>query len=175
MRGSRNLEFEGSGGVHDVAFERVLGAELGVPFGEKGKPAHRIGDDRPSAIDLGFEGAEPRTAVPAGSVGLAGEFTGVYPAASPGGWQLLGVTDLRLWDVGADEPALLGPGTRLDGPEVVHTVHEDRIESGCKTDERSACGERDMETSGQPELTKLVEPAIAVNDQRAIVTGNRAV
>ena len=60
----------------------------------------------------------PRTRVPAGSVGLAGEFTGVYPTASPGGWQLLGVTDLRLWDAGADEPALLGPGTRVHFTEV---------------------------------------------------------
>ena len=60
----------------------------------------------------------PRTRVPAGSVGLAGEFTGVYPTASPGGWQLLGVTDVRLWDVGADQPALLGPGTRVRFTEV---------------------------------------------------------
>jgi allophanate hydrolase subunit 1 len=49
--------------------------------------------------------------VPAGSVGLAGEFTGVYPSASPGGWQLLGRTDLRLWDSTADPPATLSPGT----------------------------------------------------------------
>ncbi len=55
----------------------------------------------------------PRTRVPAGSVGLAGEFTGVYPNASPGGWQLLGVTDLTLFDVTAEPPALLSPGTRI--------------------------------------------------------------
>jgi KipI family sensor histidine kinase inhibitor len=57
--------------------------------------------------------AEPRTRVPAGAVGIAGEFTGVYPRASPGGWRLLGRTDARLWDVGADPPALLPPGTRV--------------------------------------------------------------
>lgn len=55
--------------------------------------------------------AEPRTAVPAGSVALAGEFTAVYPSASPGGWQLIGRTDLNLWDPGAEQPALLVPGT----------------------------------------------------------------
>lgn len=57
--------------------------------------------------------ASPRTAVPAGSVAIAGEFTGVYPRSSPGGWQLLGRTDTQLWDVAADPPALLTPGTRV--------------------------------------------------------------
>lgn len=56
---------------------------------------------------------EPRTKVPAGSVGLAGGFTGIYPRESPGGWRLIGRTDLRLWDAEADPPALLGPGTRI--------------------------------------------------------------
>ena len=53
----------------------------------------------------------PRTAVPAGAVGLAGTFSGVYPRASPGGWQLIGRTDAVLWDEDADPPALLRPGT----------------------------------------------------------------
>lgn len=55
--------------------------------------------------------ATPRTAVPAGAVGLAGAFTGVYPRSSPGGWQLIGRTDAALWDETADPPALLRPGT----------------------------------------------------------------
>ncbi|MDT4942795.1 MAG: hypothetical protein QOJ34_2884, partial [Pseudonocardiales bacterium] len=55
--------------------------------------------------------AEPRTRVPAGSVGIAGEFTGAYPRESPGGWQLLGRTDAALWDLDRDPPALLTPGT----------------------------------------------------------------
>jgi KipI family sensor histidine kinase inhibitor len=54
--------------------------------------------------------AEPRTRVPVGSVGLAGEFSGVYPRESPGGWQLIGHTDAVLWDVERDPPALLTPG-----------------------------------------------------------------
>jgi KipI family sensor histidine kinase inhibitor len=53
---------------------------------------------------------EPRTAVPAGAVGLAGEFSGVYPRPSPGGWQLIGCTDAVLWDAERDPPALLQPG-----------------------------------------------------------------
>ena len=55
--------------------------------------------------------ADPRTRVPAGSVALADVFTGVYPAASPGGWRLIGRTDLVLWDATRDVPATLAPGT----------------------------------------------------------------
>ena len=54
--------------------------------------------------------AEPRTRVPAGSVALAGEFSGVYPRASPGGWQLIGRTDAVLWDIDREQPALVTPG-----------------------------------------------------------------
>ncbi|MEX0429559.1 allophanate hydrolase subunit 1 [Nocardioides sp. DS6] len=57
--------------------------------------------------------ASPRARVPAGSVGLAGGYCGVYPTASPGGWRLLGRTDAPLWDLARDEPALLAPGTRV--------------------------------------------------------------
>jgi KipI family sensor histidine kinase inhibitor len=55
----------------------------------------------------------PRTSVPAGSVALAGEFTGVYPRASPGGWQLVGRTSARVFDLDREQPALLTPGTRV--------------------------------------------------------------
>ncbi|OAN30166.1 5-oxoprolinase subunit PxpB [Mycolicibacterium iranicum] len=56
---------------------------------------------------------EPRPSIPAGSVALAGEFSGIYPTASPGGWQLIGRTELRLFDLDADPPALLRPGTAV--------------------------------------------------------------
>ncbi|WP_418059529.1 5-oxoprolinase subunit B family protein [Pimelobacter simplex] len=56
---------------------------------------------------------EPRTQVPAGAVGLAGEFSGIYPRASPGGWQLLGRTGLVLWDLDRDPPALLAAGATV--------------------------------------------------------------
>lgn len=55
----------------------------------------------------------PRTRVPAGAVAVAGEFTGVYPRPSPGGWHLLGSTTAPLWDVTRDPPALLRPGTKV--------------------------------------------------------------
>ncbi|MCW2632218.1 MAG: allophanate hydrolase, partial [Pseudonocardia sp.] len=51
-----------------------------------------------------------REEVPAGSVGIADEFTGVYPRASPGGWRLLGRTDMTLFDPNAQPPAVLVPG-----------------------------------------------------------------
>lgn len=54
-----------------------------------------------------------RTEVPAGAVGLADEFSGVYPRSSPGGWQLIGTTDAVLWDPERDPPALLGEGSRV--------------------------------------------------------------
>lgn len=57
--------------------------------------------------------ADPRTSVPAGSVAVAGRYAGVYPSASPGGWQLLGRTDLAVWDVDREPPALLVPGTTV--------------------------------------------------------------
>jgi KipI family sensor histidine kinase inhibitor len=55
----------------------------------------------------------PRPAVPAGSVGLAGEFTGAYPRSSPGGWRLIGRTTAELFDPGRTPPALLEPGDRV--------------------------------------------------------------
>jgi KipI family sensor histidine kinase inhibitor len=57
--------------------------------------------------------ASPRPAVPAGSVAIAGEFTGVYPRSSPGGWLLLGHTDATLFDLDRQPPALLRPGAAV--------------------------------------------------------------
>lgn len=55
----------------------------------------------------------PRVRIPAGSVALAGEFSSVYPQSSPGGWQLIGLTDTAVWDLHREEPALLKPGNRV--------------------------------------------------------------
>ena len=54
---------------------------------------------------------EPRTSVRPGSVGLAGGYSAVYPRSSPGGWQLIGHTDVAVWDVDREPPALLPPGS----------------------------------------------------------------
>ena len=55
----------------------------------------------------------PRTRVPPGAVALAGRFAGVYPRASPGGWQLVGSTDLAVLDLDREPAALLRPGVRV--------------------------------------------------------------
>jgi KipI family sensor histidine kinase inhibitor len=57
--------------------------------------------------------SSPRTKVPSGSVALAGEFSGVYPRESPGGWQLIGRSSLAMFDPSRDPAALLRPGTRV--------------------------------------------------------------
>ncbi|RFU37384.1 5-oxoprolinase subunit PxpB [Actinomadura logoneensis] len=57
--------------------------------------------------------ASPRTSVPTGSVAIAGPYAAVYPSPSPGGWRLLGRTDLTMWDVRRDPPSLLRPGLRV--------------------------------------------------------------
>jgi KipI family sensor histidine kinase inhibitor len=57
--------------------------------------------------------ATPRTRVPAGAVAIAGEFTGVYPRKSPGGWHLLGTTSLPMWDEASDPAAALPPGATV--------------------------------------------------------------
>ncbi|WP_431711261.1 carboxyltransferase domain-containing protein [Glutamicibacter uratoxydans] len=55
----------------------------------------------------------PRTAVPAGSVALAGAYSAVYPRQSPGGWQLLGHTNTPMWDLSRENPALIRPQDRV--------------------------------------------------------------
>ena len=57
--------------------------------------------------------AEPRICVPAGSVGIGGGQTGVYPLATPGGWQLIGRTSSALFDAYSMPPTLLRPGDRV--------------------------------------------------------------
>jgi KipI family sensor histidine kinase inhibitor len=56
---------------------------------------------------------EPRSRVPAGSVGIARDQTGVYPFDTPAGWNIIGRTDVVLWDVDSEPPALLAPGDRV--------------------------------------------------------------
>jgi len=57
--------------------------------------------------------ATPRTRTPLGAVAMAGEFTGIYPQATPGGWRVLGVTAAKLFDASQASPALLAPGDRV--------------------------------------------------------------
>jgi KipI family sensor histidine kinase inhibitor len=69
-----------------------------------------VGEDRRLEVP---RRAEPRSAVPVGAVGLADEYSGVYPRRSPGGWQLIGRTEVAMWDLARDPPALLAPGATV--------------------------------------------------------------
>jgi KipI family sensor histidine kinase inhibitor len=69
-----------------------------------------VGEDRRLEVP---RRAEPRSAVPVGAVGLADEYSGVYPRRSPGGWQLIGRTEVAMWDLDRDPPALLAPGAEV--------------------------------------------------------------
>ncbi|HSO17367.1 MAG TPA: 5-oxoprolinase/urea amidolyase family protein [Arthrobacter sp.] len=71
---------------------------------------YMVGENR--ALEVPRRGS-PRTAVPAGSVALAGNYSAVYPRRSPGGWQLIGRTGARMWDLDRDQPALAAPGHRV--------------------------------------------------------------
>lgn len=93
--------------------------------------AYLVGGD--PALDVPRR-ASPRTRIPAGAVGLAGMYTGVYPRSSPGGWQIIGSTELAMFDLGKNPPALLRPGMRVqfvqvgaDGPG---TVVRDSLRAG---------------------------------------------
>ncbi|MCW2655205.1 MAG: hypothetical protein QOE41_5025 [Mycobacterium sp.] len=122
--------------VIDVAYDgpdlaevgRVTGlGEAGVVAAHSGTPwrvgfsgfspgfAYLVGGDPRLEVP---RRADPRTRVPAGSIGLAGEFSGVYPRESPGGWQLIGHTDAVLWDIDRPEPALLTPGMSVQFREL---------------------------------------------------------
>jgi len=89
----------------------------------------------------------PRTAVPAGSVALAGGFSAVYPRRSPGGWQLIGRTNTRAWDIKRDEPALIQAG------DLVRFKAVDRLE-----DKNSGAGSTPHEEAG----ANAAEPAIEI-------------
>lgn len=67
----------------------------------------------------------PRNSVPAGSVGIAGNQTGIYPVASPGGWQLIGRTPLKLFRPDQTVPVLLQPGDEV----VFYSITEDEFEN----------------------------------------------
>jgi KipI family sensor histidine kinase inhibitor len=99
-------------GVDEAAVvERLVAASMTVAFcGFAPGFAYLSGLDPDWAVP---RLAAPRPRVPAGSVALAGGYAGIYPTASPGGWQLVGRTDVDLFDVRREQPALLPPGTRV--------------------------------------------------------------
>jgi KipI family sensor histidine kinase inhibitor len=112
-----DVEYDGAD-LNDVAHHtgltraQVVDAHTGTPWqvafgGFAPGFAYLVGGDPRLAVP---RRADPRSAVPTGSVGLAGEFSGIYPRQSPGGWQLIGRTDAVMWDIDRAEPALLTLG-----------------------------------------------------------------
>jgi KipI family sensor histidine kinase inhibitor len=90
---------------------RHVGAEYVVGFvGFAPGFAYLLGGDERLHVE---RRAEPRERVPAGSVALAGPYSGIYPRESPGGWQLIGNTTTVLFDATRDPPALLSAGDRV--------------------------------------------------------------
>jgi KipI family sensor histidine kinase inhibitor len=98
-----------------LSADEVVAAHTGTPWtvafgGFAPGFAYLVGGDERLVVP---RRETPRTSVPAGSVGLAGEFSGVYPRSSPGGWQLIGRTDAVMFDVDRDPPASLSPGAQV--------------------------------------------------------------
>ena len=92
----------------------------------------------------------PRTRLPAGSVGLAGTFSGVYPQASPGGWQIIGTTPVAMWDITRAQPALLQPGYRVRFVDIATK----NIAASAYSE--SAGGQKDPKPSGRTHLQRGV-------------------
>lgn len=114
------------GGVHGPDLAEVA-QHLGLPIGEV-IARHVAADYRVAMLGfapgfpylLGLDQAlamprrrDPRQRVPAGSVAIGGAQTGIYPDQLPGGWQLIGRTPLRLFDINTTPPSLLGAGDRV--------------------------------------------------------------
>ncbi|MBU6418615.1 MAG: carboxyltransferase domain-containing protein [Proteobacteria bacterium] len=85
----------------------------------------------------------PRTKIPAGAVALAGPFTGVYPRTSPGGWQLIGTTPMKMWDLARTPPACFQPGYRVRFHDAtiekrIYPLHESEQKPSTYTADESA-------------------------------------
>ena len=98
-----------------LSVDEVVAAHTGTPWrvafgGFAPGFAYLVGGDAQLIVP---RRESPRTRVPAGSVGLAGEFSGVYPRESPGGWQLIGRTEVAMWDLDREPPALLDAGATV--------------------------------------------------------------
>ncbi|WP_418120537.1 5-oxoprolinase/urea amidolyase family protein [Variovorax sp. 350MFTsu5.1] len=128
----------------------------------------------------------PRTRIPAGAVGLAGSFSGVYPQASPGGWQIIGVTDTPMWDLSRDTPALLQPG---DAVRFVDVTGQPRAEvraaaapaqpavskSGCALEIRAPGLQSLLQDGGRHGQAKQGVSASGAMDRRSLQAANRLV
>ena len=125
--------------------------------------------------------ATPRTRVPAGSVAIAGRHTGIYPAAIPGGWNLIGRSALTLFDPGADPPTFLQPGDRVRFLPV-EAIEERRAPPAIEPSPGRAALEvleggllTTVQDLGRPGLQRLGIPACGAMDAPALGAANRLV
>lgn len=109
--------------------------------------------------------ATPRLRVPAGSVGLAGTFSGVYPRESSGGWQLLGHTDVPMWDKRQANPAYLQPGDTVQFVAVRPQVH------AVAPPPLAASEEREINNVSRETLFNLTHSSEPLDPSNATVAG----
>ncbi|MGN6404425.1 5-oxoprolinase/urea amidolyase family protein [Sinomonas sp.] len=147
-----------------------------------------VGED--SSVDVPRR-SSPRTAVPAGSVALAGGFSAVYPRQSPGGWQLIGHTDAVMWDLERESPALVRPGDTVRYVAVRESL---RLTAGTTAEEAASSPTPDearatesalhvestglqslLEDLGRPGLGDLGVSAAGAADQQSARQANRLV
>ncbi len=125
--------------------------------------------------------SSPRTRIPAGSVGLAGTFSGVYPRESPGGWQLIGRTDTVMWDIDRDPPALFAPGTTVRFRQVdrdlvqVSAPRPEPVASPFSVEVVSPGVQLLLQDLGRPGHLAEGVAASGAADRAAVRTANRAV
>lgn len=105
--------------------------------------------------------ASPRTRVPGGSVGLAGEFSGAYPRETPGGWRLIGTTNAPLFDPDASSPALLTPGARVRFVAKARPLSPSKIRGGIPERGEGSHTDRVPEGSG----IRVLEPGLLATIQ----------
>jgi KipI family sensor histidine kinase inhibitor len=132
--------------------------------------------------------SNPRTRIPAGAVALAGTFSGVYPRESPGGWQLIGSTRVRMWDLERARPALLQPGDRVrfvdvagGGPAHLDTdiaqkvVVHGRVDSADALEVAVSGLLTTLQDLGRPGLAKMGVPESGAADPVSLRAANRLV
>ncbi|WP_369745712.1 5-oxoprolinase/urea amidolyase family protein [Paenarthrobacter sp. AMU7] len=106
--------------------------------------------------------SSPRTAVPAGSVALGGQYSAVYPRSSPGGWQLIGRTGARMWDLDRAQPALVRPGDRVHYKAVREVVTAGAHSAGDTSAGDSQAGGSDKERHTESGLRILNPGALSL-------------
>ncbi|TVU64825.1 5-oxoprolinase/urea amidolyase family protein [Paenarthrobacter nitroguajacolicus] len=99
--------------------------------------------------------SSPRTAVPAGSVALGGQYSAVYPRRSPGGWQLIGRTGARMWDLDRSQPALVRPGDRVQYRAVREVITAPAHDSEAEADHHTGPGLRILNPGAQSLIQDL--------------------